>query len=166
MYFVTASRESYRLSSDKVIVTGHGIDTERFRPLAESGKSRKEQALLSVGRISPRKNYETLIKAMDILVHKRKHAALTLMIVGGASGIERTLGLPEGYLQDFDAVRVDIPSAENQNLRIPSGNEAGANDYWAPGGLLPGGMLEAVIDVASVPKETLTIVDLRDPGEV
>lgn len=36
---------------------------------------------------------------------------------------------------------------EFDNLRVPSGNEAGANDQWIPGGHLPTGVPEAVIDI-------------------
>jgi hypothetical protein len=36
------------------------------------------------------------------------------------------------------------------NLRIPSGNEAGANEFWIPGGKLPDGNSEAVIDAAGI----------------
>lgn len=60
-------------------------------------------------------------------------------------------------------IRVDIPHPEDYHLRMPSGNEAGANDYWIPGGLLPEGMPEAVIDGSAVPPEDLTIIELTDP---
>jgi hypothetical protein len=33
---------------------------------------------------------------------------------------------------------------------MPSGNETGANDLWIPGGRLPDGNLEAVIDVGDI----------------
>ncbi len=81
----TASKESFRLKSKKVIVTGHGIDTDVFRPMPKNvrndgnvGDNQFEQVkrsnasnnsikILSVGRISPVKNYETLIDAAKIL---------------------------------------------------------------------------------------------------
>ena len=50
------------------------------------------------------------------------------------------------------------------NMRIPSGNEAGANEYWLPGGLLREGMREVVIDGSKVPQDGLTIIELEDPG--
>ncbi len=62
----TASKESFRLPSRKVIVTGHGINTELFKPAGHHGSGHKLR-ILSVGRISPVKNYETLIEAAKIL---------------------------------------------------------------------------------------------------
>jgi len=45
-------------------------------------------------------------------------------------------------------------------LRMPSGNEAGANDQWLPGGLLPDGMPEAVIDGGEIPPDGYRVTDL------
>lgn len=78
---------------------------------------------------------------------------------GNPSALEKALGLPEGYLNG-SVIRVDIPDPGQYNIRMPSGNEAGANEQWLPGGLLPQGMPEAVIDGGLVPPEDLTISDL------
>ncbi|MGV6988186.1 VENN motif pre-toxin domain-containing protein [Testudinibacter sp. P80/BLE/0925] len=59
--------------------------------------------------------------------------------------IEKELGLPENYLSN-NILRVDINEPHRFNLRIPSGNEAGVNEQWVPGGKLPNGKLEAIID--------------------
>jgi hypothetical protein len=71
---------------------------------------------------------------------------------GDPRAMEDALGLPEGFF-DNGAVRVDIDidGADPHGLRMPSGNEAGANDLWVPGGRLPGGFSEAVIDAGDVP---------------
>jgi hypothetical protein len=87
-----------------------------------------------------------------------------LLAKGDFAEVENALGLPEGYLKDFNVIRVDIPHPDGYNLRIPSGNEAGANEYWLPGGILPDGMREAVIDGSKVSHEDLTIIELEDPG--
>lgn len=79
---------------------------------------------------------------------------------GDRSRLEQALGLPEGYFASYDIVRVDIPDPRDYELRIPSGNEAGANDKWIPGGFLPEGMPEAVIDGANVPSDDLVITDM------
>ena len=66
----TASKESFRLPSKKIIITGHGIDTELFKPdhLRLNPKDQRfNLSILSVGRIAPVKNYETLIDAAKIL---------------------------------------------------------------------------------------------------
>ena len=82
------------------------------------------------------------------------------MAKGDFAAVEDALGLPPGYFEDYNVVRVDIPGAQDYNLRMPSSNEAGANDYWLPGGLLPEGMPEAVIDGSKIPPENLTVTDL------
>ena len=67
----TASKESFRLPSKKVIVTGHGIDTNFFRPATKVRPLAELRSdllkILSVGRIAPVKNYETLVNAAKIL---------------------------------------------------------------------------------------------------
>ena len=106
---LTASRESFRLDSKKVIVTGHGIDTEFFHPPKPgqetitkfylAGREAGELAtfkILTIGRISPTKDYESLIKAIDILVNDKKVKGLKAHIIGGP-------GLPEQkvYLENL-----------------------------------------------------------------
>ena len=88
----------------------------------------------------------------------------SLITKGDFAAIEGAIGLPDGYFNDFHVFRVDIPDPENYNLRMPSGNEAGANEYWLPGGLLPEGMPEAIVDGSGVPPEDLTVIDLQDLG--
>jgi glycosyltransferase involved in cell wall biosynthesis len=58
----TASAESFRIPSSKVIVTGHGIDTDAFAP--DPSVERIPDSLLVVGRIAPVKNYETVVDAL------------------------------------------------------------------------------------------------------
>ena len=79
---VTASKESFRLKSDKVVIPGHGIDTDTFKPL-DVRREGNTKVILSVGRISPIKDYETLIKAADILIKERGFRTLKFLIVGG-----------------------------------------------------------------------------------
>lgn len=69
---------------------------------------------------------------------------------GKLSIVEHNLGVPEGRWQFRRLSRIDVPFPEKFNVRMPTGNEAGASDSWRPGGILPNGLLEAVIDM--VPK--------------
>lgn len=80
---------------------------------------------------------------------------------GDPRALEQALGLPEGFLDSNTLVRVDIPKPQELNLRVPSGNEAGANDLWIPGGRLPNGNSEAVIDVAGIPASRYTATPLQ-----
>lgn len=65
---LTASADSFRLKSGKVKVVGHGIDVEKFRVKSEKLKVNDTKFhVVSIGRISPVKDYETLIKAVEIL---------------------------------------------------------------------------------------------------
>ncbi|MBI2038965.1 MAG: glycosyltransferase family 4 protein [Candidatus Niyogibacteria bacterium] len=74
----TASKESFRLASPKVIRTGHAIDAEFFRPAA-SAAPQNAVRLLVLGRISPVKKIEDIIEACARL----SGVAWILSIVGG-----------------------------------------------------------------------------------
>lgn len=81
---ITSSRSGFRLKSKKVAITGQGIDTEKFKPQTSNLKPQNEKSIiLSIGRISPIKNYETLIKAADILINQRNIKDLEFQIIGG-----------------------------------------------------------------------------------
>lgn len=70
---------------------------------------------------------------------------------GDKAKLESALGLPKGTLDNDELVRIDITDPKALKVRMPSGNEAGANDLWLPGGKLPTGNHEAVVDIGSAP---------------
>ena len=79
---VTASEESFRIKSHKVKIIGHGIDIERFS--ASSKPASKDYfSILSVGRISPVKDYATMIEAVSIMVSEYHIENIGFLIVGG-----------------------------------------------------------------------------------
>lgn len=79
---------------------------------------------------------------------------------GDPRKLEEALGLPSGMLDANELVRVDIPQPKGLNLRMPSGNEAGANDLWIPGGKLPDGGAEAVLDAGALAADQFTVTPL------
>ncbi|MFS0895750.1 hypothetical protein [Microbacterium sp. 179-I 3D3 NHS] len=85
---------------------------------------------------------------------------------GDATQLAIRLGLDPGDFYDPHGnpwpveIRHFEPS-ELENLRIPSGNEGGANPQWIPGGYLPAGLPEAVIDV---PETATGIGDVANGG--
>lgn len=73
---VTATKESFRIETSKRHVVGHGIDVEKFvlpqRTFSDLPK------ILTVGRITPIKNGETLIRAAAIM---RQHWGRSFSVV-------------------------------------------------------------------------------------
>ena len=61
---------------------------------------------------------------------------------GDVSKLEKLLSLESGSL-GTSPVRVDVKNPTN--IRIPSGNELGANSQWLPGGYTGGGIPEVTI---------------------
>lgn len=80
---------------------------------------------------------------------------------GRMSDIETQLGIPAGAWAGKEIVRIDIKNGTALNLRIPSGNEGGANDLWLPGGKLPTGFWEAVVDQITEGQYTETLLNLK-----
>ena len=68
--------------------------------------------------------------------------------------IETELGIPAGSWKGKEMVRISIPDPKALNVRVPSGNEMGANSLWLPGGHLPTGYSEAVVN--KIPKGKYT----------
>jgi glycosyltransferase involved in cell wall biosynthesis len=78
----TASKQSCRLKNkEKMKVVGHGIDITRFHPDNVISLAPRF-VILSVGRISPIKNLETLINAMGILVNQKGLKDIEMKIIG------------------------------------------------------------------------------------
>jgi uncharacterized protein RhaS with RHS repeats len=92
-----------------------------------------------------------------------KSEADTLMsqAKGDKLALADSLGLPRTMLDSNELVRVDFNSPRDLGLRMPSGNEAGANEYWIPGGKLPDGASEAIIDVGDIPDSRYTTKTIK-----
>lgn len=82
----TSTESGFRIKSGKVKVVGQGIDINKFNPSADGQKSKvkseedKRFKIVTVGRISPIKDYEILIKAVEIL--DKKGLKLQVDIIG------------------------------------------------------------------------------------
>lgn len=80
-FIFSASEMSFRLPSKKVLYTGHAIDTSVFYPaLGHPGLGGIR--MVTVGRISPVKDYETIIRACSILKTSWK-TSWSFSLVGG-----------------------------------------------------------------------------------
>lgn len=68
---LTASVKSCRLKNKKKVeIVGHGIDIDFFKKQQIKSENGEKFKIISVGRISPVKDYETLIAAIEILAKK------------------------------------------------------------------------------------------------
>jgi glycosyltransferase involved in cell wall biosynthesis len=90
---LTATAESFRLPSHKVVVTGHGIPTDRFVP-GERNEPRLRPTIVTVGRVSPVKRLETVVDALAQL--RAAGGRARLLIVGDAR-----IPSDRGYLADI-----------------------------------------------------------------
>jgi len=77
--------------------------------------------------VMPKAEADQLIKQADGDLHR----------------LEKLLGLNKGDLGS-NPVRIDVNKPSG--LRMSSGNELGANNYWLPGGKTSGGISEATVD--------------------
>ena len=83
----TASKESFRLKSKKVKIMGHGIDVDRFTPKMIKGNKGGRLHIITVGRISPIKDYETLVFASEELIGR--NVPIHVSIVGDAPSADQ-----------------------------------------------------------------------------
>lgn len=92
----TASPESFRLKSKKKRVVGHGINIERFARTTRSERSDGVFQVVSLGRISPVKDYETLVKAAEEFVKDEGREGVRFDIYG-----DPATATDESYLESL-----------------------------------------------------------------
>lgn len=100
----TSTPEGFRIPSQKVTITGQGIDTGRFAPSPRGYEG--PPRILSVGRFSPIKDYSTVLKGFARL----RSAASTMSDV--------TLTLLGGVHSEADARELAALRSGAQALRI------------------------------------------------
>jgi glycosyltransferase involved in cell wall biosynthesis len=98
----TSTKSGFRLQSKKINVVGQGIDVDKFRitnyPLHRSFSEASELRItndvfniITIGRISPVKGYDVLIKAIEIL--NKEGINFKVDIVGGVGAEEQKIYL-------------------------------------------------------------------------
>lgn len=116
-YVFTASAESFRIKSKKVVVTGHGIDTDRFD--APRTPHKEGLRIITVGRLSRSKNILCLIRAMAEL--PRLGVTYRCAIVGDAitKDDEKYRDEIQWKIQEMDIGRWVTLEGEKSNADIP-----------------------------------------------
>lgn len=81
---------------------------------------------------------------------------------GSVNFFEKSLGFDEGHFADGGGlIRIDVGNLDNVNLRMPLGNEIGANNHWIPGGYTDGGVPEAVTYLIPNDLSNVTVTELK-----
>lgn len=94
----TSTKSGFRLKSNKTRIVRQGIDVEVFKPQNQiSNPKPKIFRIVTVGRISPVKDYETLINAVEIF--KKEGEDLEVKIIGGVGLHEQ-----EEYLNNLKKI--------------------------------------------------------------
>lgn len=112
---LTASDKSFRrpLFPEKVIITGHGIDINYFQPAKKEllkKKNNDDFKIISVGRISPIKNYKTLIDVVKLFRLMKKFKV-------------KIIGLPalEGDKEYFKNLKQSVKGLRGLNIEFVGG---------------------------------------------
>ena len=98
----TSTATGCRINSKKIKIIGQGIDVEKFKPLENRNLKLNYFKILSVGRISPVKDYETLIEAIDILVKKKSKEKIQVDIIGAPA-----FSVQKEYLERLEKVVIE-----------------------------------------------------------
>lgn len=112
----TSTTSGFRIVSPKVAVTGQGIDTLRFAYTPRSHKKGEAFRLIMVGRISPVKDYATLLRAVHLL--NVGQIPIALDIVGGAGTREQ-----EAYVEDLKQLVQELDIADEVSFHGAVAND-------------------------------------------
>lgn len=122
-HFVTSSEGGLELRTDRKRVIGQGIDTNRFRPRERNGED-GPFTLTTVGRISPVKDYETLLDASHRYLDRSSGEDFRVRIVGGPGTSEQ-----KTYLRELKETTRDLGIDRVVEFVPPVSNEEIVEEY-------------------------------------
>lgn len=98
--------------------------------------------------------YPTLGNKNAFVIPKSEFDNLMIETGGDLAKIEKKLSLDEGSLTSKNAVIAWIKKKDFGEIKMPTGNEVGANSEWIPGGKTAGGLSEGILDLSNpnIPK--------------
>jgi hypothetical protein len=92
--------------------------------------------------------------------------AMIVEAAGDPVRLAERLGIPEDQLSGNSLVMIEFHPTDAYQPIMPSGNEWGANPQWLPGGRLPHGDLEAIVNTENLVNGVdYTVIDILT-GEV
>jgi glycosyltransferase involved in cell wall biosynthesis len=131
----TSSPAGFRIPSRKVRYTGQGIETDRFLP---PGDEQADWPIVSVGRLSPVKDYETLLRALALLGARGLQPGLRLVggthlpseqrYLAGLRDLTGQLGLAEQVRFDAGVPHHAVAPIYQQSSLFASASRTGSLD--------------------------------------
>ena len=94
-------------------------------------------SLSKYGTLGPQGGFVTSLTDFRAIVRESR---------GDLRVVERRLSLDPGTLSNKDTVIALVDRKDAAGLRLPTGNEGGANTQWVPGGYTSNNTVEAVMD--------------------
>lgn len=148
--------EDYGADPERIVLIPSGVDIELFRPWPQSearrrlGLPHKEALIVYVGRLLPRKDVRTVVRAVAALVHDygygREYPPLRLLVVGGETTEPDPQATPEiGILQqlaiELGVAEYVIFTGRRQPALLPlfysAADVAVTTPWYEPFGLTP-----------------------------
>lgn len=153
-FIFSGTPESFLLKTKKLHITGHGIDLTQFKPINKK-TTNDFFRIISVGRISPIKDYETLILAIRELRNEFFFPKISLEIVGSAAGVngqDYLISLKELVIENNLSKKIkfigDIPNSEVHKI-------LGSKDLFINASLT-GSLDKAILEAMAVGLLTLS----------
>ncbi|MFC1559018.1 glycosyltransferase family 4 protein [Gemmatimonadota bacterium] len=129
-------RQRYRLPPNRITVIPNGVDLEQLEPStdrdsirASFGLEPRSKAILQIGRLTPQKGFDVLLKALSLM--KDTHPEAVLLIVGdgplrgelesqardlGVTGQTRFLGHQEGVADLLHAADIVTLASRSEGM--------------------------------------------------
>lgn len=144
----SASRESFRLATSKLVITGHGIDTTIFAPASAPAKRQKKR-LITTGRVASVKNIHKMLEVVSQLPPET--FVLTIVGAPATSADERYYkGLQQGVRERGLAQCVEWAGAKTQEEIAQLLREADIYLNFSDTGSMDKGVLEAMASGVAV----------------
>jgi glycosyltransferase involved in cell wall biosynthesis len=175
-HVVSVDRRSFPIASDKVVPTGHGIDVSEF-PCNGGARERTDVRTVALGRYSPAKGIETMLRGLRIAIDDGLDVRLVHHGPAGNPAERAHRAELERLIEELDLgkrvrlghaiVRAEVPEAFSAADVLVNNMRAGAPDkvvYEACAGCLPVVVSNPLFDELLDDIEPLLRFDREDPA--
>ncbi len=111
--------------------------------------SKWDDGAVRFSNIESVEEYGTIGSKEAFVIPKSEYDNLMKKTGGDLSEVEVKLSLPKGYLTGGKVGTYHIKPQSTTNVKMPSGNERGANTQWLIGGKTANGLQEGILDLTN-----------------